>query len=95
MAWRVEVVRLLLSWPEHAPRADCLDGEALVNAAERGHVDMVRLLLSWPEHAPPADSRNGQALVFAAERGHVEVVRLLKDAEARESGMQSSSSESL
>jgi hypothetical protein len=55
----------------------------------------VRLLLSWPEHAPPADSRNGQALVFAAERGHVEVVRLLKDAEARESGMQSSSSESL
>ncbi|GAX86662.1 hypothetical protein CEUSTIGMA_g14070.t1 [Chlamydomonas eustigma] len=46
----LDVVRLLLEWPEHTPRADC--GLALVDAASCGHLDVVRLLLEWPEHAP-------------------------------------------
>ena len=73
-----DVVRLLLSWPVHAPRADCRDGQALVWAAERGHIDVVRLLLEWPVHAPRADCQNGKALSLT-RRVHLDVWRLLKD----------------
>ncbi|GAX86060.1 hypothetical protein CEUSTIGMA_g13475.t1, partial [Chlamydomonas eustigma] len=58
-------------------RADCRDGEALLYAAEGGHLDVVRLLLDWPEHAPRADCQDGQALLCAIEGGHLDVVRLL------------------
>ena len=38
------IVRLLLSWPEHAPGADCMDGWALFAAAKGGHESIARLL---------------------------------------------------
>ena len=59
------VVRMLLTWPEHAPRADADDGEALLRAAAGGHVEVVRMLLEWPEHAPRADVQDGRALIVA------------------------------
>ena len=58
-------VELLLTWPEHPARADQLDGEALLHAADNGRDDVVRLLLGWPEHAPKADCRGGEALTNA------------------------------
>ncbi|KAG1677920.1 hypothetical protein FOA52_001338 [Chlamydomonas sp. UWO 241] len=61
-------VRRLLQLPEpHAPRADCLNGEALVQAAARGAYGIVRMLLEVPQHAPRPDVQNGRALVVAAE----------------------------
>ena len=38
-----DVVVMLLTWPQHAPTADCRDGQALVRAAKAGHEGMVRL----------------------------------------------------
>ncbi|GAX84478.1 hypothetical protein CEUSTIGMA_g11898.t1 [Chlamydomonas eustigma] len=73
----VDMVRMLIEWPEHAPRADSQYGKALVFAARNGHLEIVRLLLEWPEHAPRADCRYGAALVLAAWNGHLDVVRML------------------
>lgn len=53
------MVRLLLTWPVHTPKANCRDGHALVLAAEAGNVDIVRLLLTWPHNAPRADCQVG------------------------------------
>eukprot|EP00798_Chlamydomonas_sp_ICE-L_P009249 gene9249-biopygen9124 len=66
--------------PQHAARADCQDGRALVNAASNGHTDIVRLLLEAPEHAARANCLDGQALVNAASNGHTDFVRLLEAA---------------
>jgi hypothetical protein len=68
-------MRMLLEWPEHAPRADCGDGTALVVAAANGNRRGVVMLLEWPEHAPRADCRDGDAIFYAiramsAEKGH-------------------------
>ena len=38
------VVRLLLTWPEHAPRADCKHSAALMWATLNGHEAVARLL---------------------------------------------------
>ncbi len=73
----VDIVQLLLEYKEHAPRADCRDGVALVAAAEGGHVDVVRLLLEWKEHAPRAVCRDEVALFVAVESGHFSVVQHL------------------
>ena len=73
------IVRLLLSLPVHAPRADCKGGRALSFASMRGDESMVRLLLEWPVHAPRADCQDGEALVQAALMGHESMVRLLLD----------------
>ena len=70
-------MRLLLEWGEHAPRADCQDGEALVIAAVGGHEAAVRLLLGWREHAPRADCQGGRPLLVAIKVG---VVNCLYDA---------------
>ncbi len=53
------LVRLLLEQREHAPRADCSNGWALIEAAANGHMSVVRLLLEWKEHAPQADCQDG------------------------------------
>ena len=37
-------MRLLLGWPDHAPRADCQDGKALILAAEGGHEEVLQVL---------------------------------------------------
>ncbi len=74
---RKDAVKLLLTRPNDAPRADCQNGDALVWAAQNGHSDVVRLLLTWKEHAPRADCRDGDALVWAAAKGRSDVVRLL------------------
>ncbi len=72
----MDTVRLLLE-SEHAPRADCQDGEALLSTALTGHVPVARLLLEWPEHAPRADCQDGWTLVLAAQDGHLDLVELL------------------
>lgn len=41
-----------------AVRADCGNGQALVEAAGHGHTEVVQVLLGWPLHAPHADSRD-------------------------------------
>ena len=74
------LVQLLLTWPEHAPRADCKDGLALVAAATGGHEKVVRLLLAWPCHAPGAACQDGLASREAANGRYEGVVRLLRDA---------------
>ena len=71
------VARLLLGWQEHAPRADCQRGVALLEAVRGGHEGVVRLLLGWPVHAPRADCQGGIALLEAARGGYEGVVRLL------------------
>ena len=45
------MVRLLLEWKESAPKADVQNGEALVRAAENGHMDVVEMLLEWGHEA--------------------------------------------
>ena len=72
---RCDLIRAVLALPN--VRADCMDGEALIEAAQLGHVDAVRLLLGWNEHAPRANCREGRALVQAAAGGHEAIVRLL------------------
>ena len=74
---RESIVRLMLSLPVHAPRADCNDGDALFWAAFNGTESIVRLLLEWPVHAPRADCQDGIALVRAAWKGHESIMRLL------------------
>lgn len=71
----ISIVRLLLDFPHHPPRAD--DGNALENAAAGGAKDIVQMLLNWPRHAPRADCQNGNALVKAVAFGHKSVVKLL------------------
>ena len=70
-----EMLGQVLRWTEHAPRADCRDGEALAAAARGGHAEAVRLLPAWPEHAPRADWQCRRALQLTEEP---EVVRLLQ-----------------
>jgi ankyrin repeat protein len=70
-------VRMLLDWPENAPRADCRNSSALVAAARGGRDKTVRMLLERPENAPRADCCNSSALVAAARGGHYETVRML------------------
>jgi ankyrin repeat protein len=74
---RKEVVKILLSWPQHAPRADVQNGAALIVASQKGHIGIVKTLLDWPEHAPSSELRAGLALRVAAKNGHVEIVTLL------------------
>ena len=73
----IAAMQLLLEWPEHAPKADCMSGEALVQAAEHGHVAAMQLLLGWGMDAPTADCQYGMALVAAARGGSEAAVRLL------------------
>jgi hypothetical protein len=71
------VVRHLLTMPIGAPRADCMNGDAFLNAVFHGHTEIVRLLLDWPEHAPKADCLSGEALMYATESGRDDMVRML------------------
>jgi len=73
--WHNDGVVWLLQ-KEDGPRADCLDGEALLRASSYGNTSLVRILLS-ADTAPRADIRNGLALVYACNGGHVEIIRLL------------------
>ena len=59
------------------PKANCLDGLALIEAAKGGHREVVKLLLDWPEDAPKANCQDSRAVFEAAEGGHTEVVSLL------------------
>jgi ankyrin repeat protein len=68
-------VRMLLDWPENAPRADCRNSSALVAAARGGHYETVRMLLEWPENTPRADCLD--ALLAAAMKGRVQIVKML------------------
>ena len=68
-------MHLLLTWPQHAPRADCRDHGAFDDGSQRGtSADVVRLLLGWPLHAPQADCPNCRALFQAVFGGHHEGV---------------------
>ena len=57
--------------------ANCLNGEALIKAAENGHLEVVRFLVTeGPEETRAlANCQNGEALIQAARNGHLEVVR--------------------
>jgi hypothetical protein len=75
-----ECMRVLLGWPEHAPRADCAGGGgALVSALMARAPGRVRLLLEWPDHAPRADCWGGAALYVAASNGDRVSLQLLID----------------
>jgi hypothetical protein len=75
------MVGLLLGWPQHALRADCREGFALVLCAHQGNAQVARLLLTAPHHATRANCSNGKtALVMACKRGHVEMARVLLSA---------------
>jgi hypothetical protein len=66
---------MLLGSP-HAPRADCKNGEALVDAAMKGHEAVVRLLLP---HFDRLGCQDGCALAAALQFGHDGVARLLSE----------------
>ena len=70
-------MRLLLSAPHGAVRADDEDGWYLVLAARHGCLAVARLLLKWPVNAPRADGWNSDALQEAAAHGHLEMVKML------------------
>ena len=72
---RCDLIRAVLKLP--GVRADCQDGEALVQASARGCEAVVQLLLGWGEHVPQADCQDGKALFEAAAEGHEAVLRLL------------------
>ena len=72
---RCDLIRAVLGLPN--VRADCMDGGALISAAEHGRMDAVRLLLTWREHAPKANCQDGRALGLAARFGLESVVQLL------------------
>ena len=42
------IVKLLLTWPNNAPPANCLGGAALSLAAAGGHEALFDMLLTWP-----------------------------------------------
>ena len=69
---RSDLIMEVLGLPQ--VRADCLDGSALIAAAEAGDVDVARLLLERGEHAAKADCQNGLALIYAARHGHEDLV---------------------
>ncbi|KAG1660018.1 hypothetical protein FOA52_005598 [Chlamydomonas sp. UWO 241] len=58
------------------PRANCMDGKALEQAAQAGHISIVRLLLDYPRDAPRADSNNCEALLLTR---HEPIKRLLQE----------------
>ena len=72
----VDVMKLLLEWPHHAPRADCDNGRALLGAVECGAEGAVKLLLDWPHHAPRATMH---MLNIAVERRERAIAHLLVD----------------
>eukprot|EP00955_Chlamydomonas_euryale_P076704 362754-Chlamydomonas_euryale.AAC.4 len=69
--------------PDHRAEADAQDCEALMLAADNGHLAVVHLLLdlglTGPDHRAKADARESRALVRVTENGRVDMVRLLQD----------------
>ena len=59
------VVRLLLRWPQHAPRADCQNGMALIQAARKGFKGVVCLLLECPSLAD-AQGESASSIILRA-----------------------------
>lgn len=69
-----DVVQKLLYFPQDPAPRSCLDGNALLNASQKGHINIVRLLLGAPKPMEPCGT---EAVTLAAENGHEEVVRML------------------
>ncbi len=67
---RLEVARLLLTWPSGtAPKADCNNSAGLIIAANNGHPELVRLLITHISHAPRADINGSMALMQVGTGG--------------------------
>ena len=87
------VVRLLLSWPGSAPRADIRKGYALTCAIRCGHEHVVRTLMAWPENAPRVTydpyanfwAPVRDPLTMAAHVGNGALVRMLMETLPRQS----------
>ena len=74
---RVSTVKLLLEWPENAPKANHNNGIALVDAVYSCHkytesmdsnaeyYDIIKMLLDFPDNAADPNSRDGDALSLA------------------------------
>jgi uncharacterized protein YceK len=68
--------RHLLELPEGSPRANCMDGKALVRAAQHGFESIVRLLLDCSRDAPTPDCCNCDAYTLCR---HESIRRLLQE----------------
>jgi hypothetical protein len=78
MAGHQQVVRLLLHGPaSSAARGDSRESEALILAAQAGHLGVVRLLLKAPLGPARPNAQDQSALYEAAENGHMKLVHLL------------------
>ena len=78
---KTSVSKLLIT--NHGAKADANDSEALIRAAEEGHVEVVKLLMdpavAGDKHYAKADASSSRALDRAASHGHVEVCKVLMD----------------
>ena len=60
-------MELLLTWPVNAPKANCQNGEALIQAAECSHLTVVQMLLD-SNHAPLPCCQKSKA-IFESKSG--------------------------
>ena len=72
-----DVMAAVLDLPGMVPRADCLGGAVLVEAARNGCLAAMRMLLSREGDAHRANCQEGVALVAAAKEGQIQAMMLL------------------